>query len=225
MTSEQVKELTGYLYRAINASVFGVPAEAVPQLHERLDKLVEHIEAQDAEIERLRMRDGNAAISLLLPTEANPFERDDVYVLDFGVADNCYLVESPEVKKLLDDLAAACTNRTALTDKIDRLYADLIAETKSHAETAGFLQDRKDQLATIRAALSAVLGDGEPVELAKLAAKVIPELAWRLNDITGTCPPDADGKEMWDDCDTKCKDGSPSECWIRAALDAAKGGE
>jgi len=156
-----------------------------------------------------------------LPTEANPFERDDVYVLDFGVADNCYLVESPEVKKLLDDLAAAYTNRTALTDNINRLYADLIAETKSHAETAGFLQDRKDQLSSIRSTLS-LLGDGEPVELAEMAGKVIAELAGRLNDITGTCPPDAYGKEMWDDCDTKCKDGSPSDCWIRAALEAAK---
>jgi len=221
MTAEQVKEATDYLHRAINASMFGVPAEEVPQLHERLDKLVKHIEEQGAEIERLRMRDGNAAISLLLPTEANPFERDDVYVLDFGVADNCYLVESPEVKKLLDDLAAAYTNRTALTDNINRLYADLIAETKSHAETAGFLQDRKDQLSSIRSTLS-LLGDGEPVELAEMAGKVIAELAGRLNDITGTCPPDAYGKEMWDDCDTKCKDGSPSDCWIRAALEAAK---
>jgi len=221
MTSEQVKEATGYLHRAITASVFDTPAEEVPQLHERLDKLVRHIEEQGAEIERLRKRDGNAEISLLLPTETNPFERSDAHVLDFGVADNCYLVESPEVKKLLDDLAAAYTNRTALTDNINRLYADLIAETKSHAETAGFLQDRKDQLSSIRSTLS-LLGDGEPVELAEMAGKVIAELAGRLNDITGTCPPDAYGKEMWDDCDTKCKDGSPSDCWIRAALEAAK---
>jgi hypothetical protein len=121
-------------------------------------------------------------------------------VLDFGVADNCYLVESPEVNKL---------------------RADLIAETKSHAETAGFLQDRKDQLAAIRASLS-LLGDGEPVELANLAAKVIAELASNGSNIL--CPyhktVNCNGCPGRPYRSTNC-----NTTRIQAALDAAKGGE
>lgn len=129
--------------------------------------------------------------------------------------------QGAEIERLLGQLEEATMHHDASM----KVIAEALGLDEQRAKTVVLaICELKSDLAAIRSSLS-LLGDGEPVELAKLAAKVISELAGRLNDITGTCPPDAYGKEIWDDCDTKCKDGSPSECWIRAALDAAKGGE
>lgn len=45
------------------------------------------------EIKRLSERDGNAKIQLLTPTNDNPFLREDLSIVDFGVSDNIYVVE------------------------------------------------------------------------------------------------------------------------------------
>lgn len=120
-----------------------------------------------------------------------------------------------------------CDTTDALVEKIEELYADLIAETKSHAETAGFLQERKDQLARIRSLLSTALGvDGSAVELAKLAGKVIHILAKQLALDEQGCPADVlEIMGLFDECDIKTCKGDHPKCWARwAALDAAKGG-
>jgi len=45
------------------------------------------------EIERLDRRDGNATITLCFNDGNNPFAREQLNILDFGVADNIYVVE------------------------------------------------------------------------------------------------------------------------------------
>jgi hypothetical protein len=115
----------------------------------------------------------------------------------------CVCGEHPTITAAFDAIRAHIETQEA---EVERLYTDLIAETKSHAETAGFLQERKDQLARIREILS-MLGDGEPVELAKRAAKVIGKFAGESRCDHAICP------DVAIDC---------TDCAIRAALDATK---
>jgi len=86
-------------------------------------------------------------------------------------------------------------------------------------ETACLADKLERDLATIRSALSAVLGvEGEAVELAGLAGKVIPELADCPEDVCHACI----GRELG--CDVYASpDGLCSERRIKAAIDAAKG--
>ena len=58
---------------------------------------------KDNEIERLSKRDGNASIELCYDDGFNPFARSDCKHLDFGVADNCYVVESELLNKTLEE--------------------------------------------------------------------------------------------------------------------------
>ena len=55
----------------------------------------------EAENKRLRDRDLNATIELCYDNGDNPFAREELKVLDVGVADNCYVVESEVLKKAL----------------------------------------------------------------------------------------------------------------------------
>lgn len=57
-------------------------------------------DARMEEIERLSKRDGNATIELVYGNGDNPFAREELKHVDFGVADNGYVVES----KLVADL-------------------------------------------------------------------------------------------------------------------------
>ncbi|HPS53004.1 MAG TPA: hypothetical protein PLK08_05575 [Phycisphaerae bacterium] len=56
---------------------------------------------KDREIERLSKRDGNASIELCYDDGFNPFARSDCKHLDFGVADNCYVIESELLNETL----------------------------------------------------------------------------------------------------------------------------
>ena len=73
----------------------------------------------EAENKRLRDRDLNATIELCYDNGDNPFAREELKVLDVGVADNCYVVESEVLKKALAE-------NKRLLDVLDRAYnADL----------------------------------------------------------------------------------------------------
>ena len=177
MTSEQVKELTGYLHRAINASVFGVPAEEVPQLHERVDSLLSHIETQEAEIARLRHR----LQSIYRDTD----DLIDDVIRPLGLA--IYSSDTPFVAK-------------------GNPRGSLNASVKNMAAEIAKMREDVADLARIREILS-MLGDGEPVELAKRAAKVIGKFAEESRCDHSICP------DVAIDC---------TDCAIRAALDATK---
>lgn len=51
------------------------------------------IQELTAENERLRTRDGNAHIILCCPTDDDPSKQEQLVIIDFGVADNIYMVE------------------------------------------------------------------------------------------------------------------------------------
>ena len=54
---------------------------------------------QAEQIERKQRRDSNATIELCYDDGENPFARESLKVVDVGVSDNCYVVESEIVKK------------------------------------------------------------------------------------------------------------------------------
>ena len=54
-----------------------------------------------AEVERLRKRDCNATIELCYDNGVDPYSRETLRILDVGVADNIYVVESKVVTTLL----------------------------------------------------------------------------------------------------------------------------
>ena len=59
------------------------------------DDTIQHIDELEAEIKRLRARDGSATINVSYDDGVYPFQRVPMRVVDFGVADNIYMVELP----------------------------------------------------------------------------------------------------------------------------------
>ena len=53
-----------------------------------------------AEIDRLKARDMNATITLAYDDGDNPFAREELKIVDVGVADNGYVVESKVLAEL-----------------------------------------------------------------------------------------------------------------------------
>ncbi len=79
----------------------------IEQLQSKLDsvnhdytELLQERAEYVAENKRLRKRDGNATIQLCFNDGDNPFAREDLQVVDVGVSDNCYVVESQTVSNL-----------------------------------------------------------------------------------------------------------------------------
>ena len=72
------------------------------------DNANKRIAVLEADVKRLDDRDGNATIQLAYETNDYPFNFDDCKIVDFGVSDNIYVIESPylaERNKVIDLLA------------------------------------------------------------------------------------------------------------------------
>ena len=78
----------------------------------------ECIASLKAEVDRLGKRDGNATISLSYEGTDHPFEFDECEVVDFGVADNGYVVTSP----LVDSLKAQLAEAQAVVEKLPKCW-------------------------------------------------------------------------------------------------------
>ncbi len=59
--------------------------------------LREQLSTSQQEVERLRARDGNATITLGYETEDYPYNFEKLQIVDFGVSDNQYVVEIPNI--------------------------------------------------------------------------------------------------------------------------------
>lgn len=71
-----------------------------------------------AQLTRLQKRDCNATIQLCFNDGDNPFARENLQVVDVGVSDNCYVVESQTVKQLQTQLTTAKEENKRLRDEI-----------------------------------------------------------------------------------------------------------
>ncbi len=82
--------------------------EAVKQLANDVNNVMsatakpyqKQIQRLQADIERFRKRDGNATIELCFEKGDDPFCRETLKHIDFGVSDNIYVVESAELTQL-----------------------------------------------------------------------------------------------------------------------------
>ena len=70
-----------------------------------LANALQRVKELEAEKRRLESRDCNATIELVFNDGSNPFARETLKVIDVGVADNIYCVESSLVPKLQQRIA------------------------------------------------------------------------------------------------------------------------
>ena len=115
---------------------------------------------KDKEIERLNKRDGNASIELCYDDGFNPFARSDCKHLDFGVADNCYVVESELLNKTLEEnkrLRDMCS-------KMDLQLRDLLMSAESEWENKRLGHDWAEACESTRELLAAynAMKSGQP---------------------------------------------------------------
>ena len=119
-----------------------------PQIYE--------LEAENAKLkksnERLRNRDLNASIQLCYDNGNNPFAREDLKVVDVGVADNCYVVESNVVEKLKAENAK-------LKEDIDLFHGKLAKANVEYLDLRAENAKLKVLLSTIEARMQSVFSD------------------------------------------------------------------
>lgn len=94
--------------------------EGLERTIKRLEKTIKEFKE---DIERLNKRDCNATIQLCFDDGVNPFAREDLKIVDVGVSDNIYIVESVELVKLQKELKEA---------KMNKKDTNIIGSDKSH---------------------------------------------------------------------------------------------
>lgn len=65
-------------------------------------------QAVDKELKRLSERDCNAKVQLCYKKGINPFAREDLKIVDVGVSDNTYVVESEVLNKMIKAVEKVC---------------------------------------------------------------------------------------------------------------------
>ena len=84
---------------------------------DRIMYLSQQLETLTKERDRLNKRDCNATIELCYESKNHPFEREQLKILDVGVSDNVYVVESGLFKALQEDNERL---RTAMENKVSQ---------------------------------------------------------------------------------------------------------
>lgn len=98
------------------------------------------------ENKRLSERDCNATIQLCYDDGFNPFAREDLKVLDVGVADNCYVVESEIINKLLEENKKLKEEIEKLFSNLDKIRAQRAQERAKHKFDVGKLKEENELL-------------------------------------------------------------------------------
>ena len=101
------------------------------------NELKRKTEKAEAENKRLGNRDGNAHIELVLEKDGHPFYRIPLKVVDFGVADNIYVVES-------DDIQTTFTENTTLRERlnpVEEVYKEWIGCPVEEMFKLGFIEE------------------------------------------------------------------------------------
>jgi len=108
--AETNEEFVAGLRRIVNENVFIVAnslsysasdiCKAFAEACDRLEGAEEKIEQLEKENKRLSERDCNASVQLCFDDGINPFAKEDLKVVDVGVSDNTYVVESQTVSVL-----------------------------------------------------------------------------------------------------------------------------
>lgn len=98
-----------------------VACDRIEELETELsDKEGQLVDAKD-EIERLSSRDGNAKHELVYDDGDNPFAREKLEHVDFGVCDNQYVLESHLLNNTLEKVKAKDKLIEQMKSEIERL--------------------------------------------------------------------------------------------------------
>ena len=98
--------------------------------------LLAHIDEQQAEIDRLRDRDGNAGIELNYETPEFPFHRRELEIVDFSVSENQYVVTDPVGQAEIDKLRQHAESLAKALDNIEVMVEDEETEIRWTAKNA-----------------------------------------------------------------------------------------
>jgi len=82
------------------------------------DEYAKRAEGAEAENKRLAARDCNATVQLCTPTDDNPWDKEECAIVDVGVSDNTYVVES----KTLTEEQAKREDLEKRVKAVHRLY-------------------------------------------------------------------------------------------------------
>lgn len=118
-------------------------------LRQSIEELETELAEARAEIERLSKRDGSAKHELVYDDGDNPFAREKLEHVDFGVADNNYVLESHLLNNTLEQIKA----KDAM---IERLRSTLACARPYVADSDSL--STKRMLDTVDAALAAAEG-------------------------------------------------------------------
>ncbi len=108
-----------------------------------------------AEIERLSKRDGNAKHELVYDDGDNPFAREKLEHVDFGVADNNYVLESHLLNNTLEQIKA----KNKLIKQMREALTEALQSADSEWENKNLGHDWKYACEQMRAALAAERGE------------------------------------------------------------------
>ena len=125
---------------------------------------------KDKEIERLGKRDGRAGIELCYDDGNNPFARSECKVVDFGVCDNHYVIESELLNKTLSE----AKGWRGMCSRMDMQLRDLLMSAESEWENKRLGHDWAEACESTRELLAAynAMKDRLPTsELKKEAGK------------------------------------------------------
>jgi hypothetical protein len=117
------------------------------------DTMRQHFANAEAEVKRLQKRDCNATIELTFNDGSNPFAREALRVVDVGVADNVYVVESLVVSQLRADVESLREQLRVMTQWAECCSMKLPAEVREDINWTA-LEKSREMLKAINAECS-----------------------------------------------------------------------
>lgn len=139
------------------------------QLQHENGRLQAKVATLTAEVERLRGRDMKATVQLCFHNKetGDPFDREELEILDIGYSDQCYVVGSQTVKGLqarITKLTAVLGQDTPhpllyclkiLTDATDHLLNDHNCDTHGYENITRMMHEGRRYIDKLKQALSA----------------------------------------------------------------------
>lgn len=136
-------------------------------LSERLHVANEQIATLKADRDRLDERDGQASFEIIhpVPDDPNPFNRIDLKKIDFGVSDNCYVLECPEIEKEIAALTATIKRlEEIIEDQKNTIIGISNTYKEEHATVERLTAENKAKNITIDAYEDDLAGQAEEIK-------------------------------------------------------------
>lgn len=105
MFDEIVKDIVNRIAAQPDSRCASADEVRICWLVSEITNMQKRIVELEQEVKRLSERDCNASVQLSYPSAENPFETEQLTIVDVGVADNTYVVESRVLNDALKRIA------------------------------------------------------------------------------------------------------------------------